>query len=196
MISRRAALTFHAHIIPTCGQIHDRIRPGGGRAPWQSRPARHTMTADLPDRVTIAGLAERCGLSVSYFVDAFRKKMGVPPCKWLMNRRVRRAKDLLRRSELTLLPCMGTGWRSAARSQQPFHAGDPDHAHPRRPEGPSRPQRSAEEFTACRIKSAISFECEIIERWLAGSSMVVAFMRLARNFSRSGEIVWSWVETA
>ena len=49
---------------------------------------------------------------------------------------------------------------------------------------------------ASRIRSAISFECEIIDKWLAGSSMVVAFMRLARNFSSSGEIVWSSVETA
>lgn len=79
MTSRRAALAFHAHIIPTYGQIRDHIRPSGGLAPCQSRPACRIMAADLTDRVTIAELVEGCGLSVSNFVDAFRKTMGVPP---------------------------------------------------------------------------------------------------------------------
>jgi AraC-like DNA-binding protein len=74
MISRRAARAFHAY-----GQIRDRIGPRGGLAPWQGGPACHMMTPDLADRVTIAELAEGCGLSVSYFVGAFRKTMGVPP---------------------------------------------------------------------------------------------------------------------
>lgn len=79
MISRRAARAFHAHIIPTYGENRDRIGPRGGLAPWQGGPACHMTTADLADRVTIAELAEGCGLSVSYFVGAFRKTMGVPP---------------------------------------------------------------------------------------------------------------------
>ena len=42
---------------------------------------------------------------------------------------------------------------------------------------------------AAKIKSAISFECVTRERCPASSSTVVAFIRAARNRSRSGEIV-------
>jgi len=49
---------------------------------------------------------------------------------------------------------------------------------------------------ACRIKSAISCGCEINDRWLEVSSIVVAPIRFAMNRSRSGLMVRSSVETA
>ncbi len=97
-----AALAFHAHIVRAYGEVRDPVHPRGGLAPWQSRRACGMMTADLSGRVTIAELAAGCSLSVSYFVHAFRKTMGIPPHKWLMDQRLRRAKSLLRRTKLTL----------------------------------------------------------------------------------------------
>src|SRR5882762_2705478 len=49
---------------------------------------------------------------------------------------------------------------------------------------------------AARIRSATSLGCDTSDRWPASSSTVVAFIRLARNRSRSGLMVWSCLETA
>src|SRR5205085_4043094 len=49
---------------------------------------------------------------------------------------------------------------------------------------------------AARISSAISLGCDTSDKWPASSSTVVAFMRLARNRSRSGLMVWSCLDTA
>ena len=49
---------------------------------------------------------------------------------------------------------------------------------------------------ARRIRSVISCGCEMSDKWLAFTSIVVAPMRLAMNRSRSGLIVRSSVETA
>src|SRR6185369_2454727 len=49
---------------------------------------------------------------------------------------------------------------------------------------------------ASRIRFATSFGCDTSERWPASSSIVVAFMRLARKRSRSGLMVSSFFDTA
>src|SRR5258708_30819888 len=51
-------------------------------------------------------------------------------------------------------------------------------------------------LAAAKIKSATCSGCETRDRWPASSSTVVAFMRLARNRSRSGLMVWSSFDTA
>jgi hypothetical protein len=58
-------------------------------------------------------------------------------------------------------------------------------------------QRDADlRSAACRIRSVISCGCEMSDKWLACTSIVVAPMRLAMYRSRSGLIVRSSVETA
>ncbi len=49
---------------------------------------------------------------------------------------------------------------------------------------------------ALRIRRAIASGCEISERWLESSSIVVAPIRLAMKRSRSGLMVRSCVDTA
>ncbi|WP_434721483.1 helix-turn-helix transcriptional regulator [Mesorhizobium sp. RIZ17] len=58
------------------------------------------MLANLSGDVAIADIAQACSLSVSYFARAFRRTMGVPPYKWLMSERIRKAKTLLSQSRL------------------------------------------------------------------------------------------------
>ena len=55
---------------------------------------------------------------------------------------------------------------------------------------------AVQEPAAARIRSAIARGCETSDRCPAASSTVVAFMRFARNRSRSGAIVWSSFDTA
>ncbi len=57
------------------------------------------MDAHLDANIRVADLAAPCGLSSSYFVQAFKKSTGMTPHRWLMQRRVEKAKELLRNSE-------------------------------------------------------------------------------------------------
>ena len=49
---------------------------------------------------------------------------------------------------------------------------------------------------ASMMRSATSLGLDTIDRWLASSSIVLAFIRLAMNRSRSGLMVRSFLETA
>ncbi len=74
----------------------------GGLAPWQVRGACDFMIANLAGEAGVADFAAACELSVSYFSRAFRKALGVPPHKWLLNERVKRVRELLANTALTL----------------------------------------------------------------------------------------------
>ena len=74
----------------------------GGLAPAQERRAKELMRANLNEELPLSRLAAECGLSVRHFARAFRRSTGMPPHRWLLNRRVERAKDLLRTRALSL----------------------------------------------------------------------------------------------
>jgi len=74
----------------------------GGLAPWQLKRAEALMSEDLTGRVRLGQLAEACSLSVRHFARAFRESTGIPPHRWLLNRRVARAKELLADSQFSL----------------------------------------------------------------------------------------------
>ena len=74
----------------------------GGLAPWQESRAKEVMDVNLDKEITIARLAYDCGLSASQFARAFRQSTGFPPHRWLLQRRIKRAQDLLLTSNKTL----------------------------------------------------------------------------------------------
>jgi AraC-like DNA-binding protein len=74
----------------------------GGLAPWQAQRAKALMNANLDGKLPLSQLAEECGLSTRHFARAFRQSTGVPPHRWLLARRVERAKDLLHDAALSL----------------------------------------------------------------------------------------------
>jgi AraC-like DNA-binding protein len=76
--------------------------PRGGLAPWQAHRAKALMDTNLGAKLPLSQLAEECGLSTRHFARAFRQTTGVPPHRWLLGRRVDRAKDLLRDPALSL----------------------------------------------------------------------------------------------
>ncbi len=67
----------------------------GGLTPWQLRRTRDEIDAQLDREVSLAQLAGHCGLSTSHFARAFARSTGIPPHRWLMQRRVDRAKELM-----------------------------------------------------------------------------------------------------
>jgi AraC-like DNA-binding protein len=77
-------------------------RARGGLAPWQLKRTEAWMCKNLSGQVPLGPLAEQCGLSVRHFARAFRHSTGVPPHRWLLNRRLERAKELLPDSKLSL----------------------------------------------------------------------------------------------
>src|ERR1700722_12825503 len=74
----------------------------GGLAPWQESRAKEAIEANLEKEIPIARLARDCGLSTSQFARAFRQSTGCPPHRWLLQRRIKRAQDLLLTSHKTL----------------------------------------------------------------------------------------------
>jgi AraC-like DNA-binding protein len=94
------ALAFHTHIVRAYGDFREgRSADGTALAPWQLRRALAFIEAHLAGNPSIADLAQECGLSVSHLGRAFRRAVGLPPHRWLMKRRLERAKELLRQGD-------------------------------------------------------------------------------------------------
>lgn len=88
---------FNAHLAQRYGRMRmPRSSVAGGLTPWQLRRARDTINARLDQDVSLAQLASDCGLSTSHFARAFARSTGIPPHRWVMHRRVDRAKELMR----------------------------------------------------------------------------------------------------
>jgi AraC family transcriptional regulator len=77
-------------------------RARGGLAPWQERNAKELMEARIDTDLSLTQLASECRLSVSQFARAFRQSTGVAPHRWLMERRVDKAKHSLLDATLPL----------------------------------------------------------------------------------------------
>ncbi len=70
----------------------------GGLAPWQERLVKDLLLDDLASDTSLSDLARACGISSRHFSRAFRATNGLPPHRWLLERRVERAKFLLENS--------------------------------------------------------------------------------------------------
>ena len=91
------------HIAGTYGGMKPGTRsPRGGLTPWQRKRAEDTLAANLEGDVSLADLANDCGISASHFSRAFRQTTGLSPHQWLLQQRVNQAKNLLRDPSLSL----------------------------------------------------------------------------------------------
>lgn len=80
----------------------DLLVVSGGLAPWQCRRAEAMLRARLGGRVELALLARECRLSARHFSRAFRHSFGTSPYRWLVERRVERARQLLAESVMPI----------------------------------------------------------------------------------------------
>jgi AraC family transcriptional regulator len=76
--------------------------PRSGLAPWQVRRSKELMSASLSEDLPLSRLAAECGLSVRHFARAFRLSTGMPPHRWLLQRRVERAQQIMKTRALPL----------------------------------------------------------------------------------------------
>jgi len=98
------SLILGAHILKTYAGVAslDAATKRGGLAPWQSARATDIIRERLDGNILLSDLARECGLSVGHFTRAFRKTFGKSPYRWLLERRIDRAKGLLATSELPI----------------------------------------------------------------------------------------------
>jgi AraC family transcriptional regulator len=98
-------LAMVTHLAGTYGGLHSRDVGAKGRMLTRLQESRVTsrLLDDLARDTSLSELAALCGLSRSYFVRAFKHITGLPPHRWLLAQRVKRAKELLRGSNLAIV---------------------------------------------------------------------------------------------
>ncbi|TPN83251.1 helix-turn-helix transcriptional regulator [Mesorhizobium sp. CU2] len=84
-------LTGHAGAIAA-----HRVRKGG-LAPWQQRRVIELLDSNLSGDISLEDLATACKLSARHFTRAFTQSNGMPPHRWMLGRRVERAKEMMTR---------------------------------------------------------------------------------------------------
>jgi AraC-like DNA-binding protein len=85
-----------AHLAANYGSLQAKSQPRrSGLAPWQERRAKDMMMADLSGNISLSELAMACRLSLSHFSGAFKRSFGCPPHRWLLMKRLERAKHLI-----------------------------------------------------------------------------------------------------
>jgi AraC family transcriptional regulator len=93
-------LAMVAHLVVTYGGGGTRGVHAATKArllsPIEERRVTSRLLDDLTGDTSLAELAALCGRSRSHFIRAFKQSTGMPPHRWLLTQRVKRAKELLR----------------------------------------------------------------------------------------------------
>lgn len=74
----------------------------GGLPTVLMRRAKELLEANLDGNIGLRDVAEACGLSTSHFTRAFKQTFRKPPHRWLIERRIDLAKDLMTNSRAPL----------------------------------------------------------------------------------------------
>ncbi|OKO76007.1 hypothetical protein AC630_23440 [Bradyrhizobium sp. AS23.2] len=92
-----------AHVLRTYNPRADRPAATAGElAKWQEARVKDVIAAHLDGNVTIAQLALECGIPLSIFSDAFTSSVGMPPHKWLLERRLEKAMEMMRQTKMSI----------------------------------------------------------------------------------------------
>jgi transcriptional regulator of acetoin/glycerol metabolism/AraC-like DNA-binding protein len=96
--------------------------PRGGLAPGKLRRVREYIETHLGEPLAIETLASQAGLSVHHFARAFRESVGVPPHRYLLEQRLRRAAELLKSTEQPLANiALSVGFSDQSHFSRSFH---------------------------------------------------------------------------
>jgi len=94
---------LNCHFVCSYGSVRiSTPRSRGGLSAQQIRRATDFLEGNLDGNIDLQQVAEVCELSVSHFARAFKQTFHKPPYKWLIERRVDRAKHLMMTSRLPL----------------------------------------------------------------------------------------------
>ena len=82
---------------------HSRLSPvRGGLSPRQFTRAKEFIDAQIPNEITISDLAALAGLSHYPVLRAFQETVGLSPYQYVLSERIRRARALLSKPDLSL----------------------------------------------------------------------------------------------
>ncbi|MBR1163566.1 helix-turn-helix domain-containing protein [Bradyrhizobium elkanii] len=96
-------LALTAHVTRTYGGIQHPTGPTrGGLAAWQINRACEKLESDLSGKISLKQIAAELDLSVGHFSRAFRISTGLPPHQWLLQQRLKVAKQLMAVRDLSL----------------------------------------------------------------------------------------------
>jgi AraC family transcriptional regulator len=73
------------------------IQRASGLARWQLRRAMEYLEAHMTQDISLEEMAKLVGLSQSQFARSFKTSTGMPPYKWSLDARIKRAQELLLR---------------------------------------------------------------------------------------------------
>jgi transcriptional regulator GlxA family with amidase domain len=94
---------LNCHFVCSYGGIRKSAKHSqGGLTAQQVRRATEFLDAHLDGDIDLRQVAEACELSVSHFARSFRQTFHKPPYRWLIERRIDRARDLMKNSRLAL----------------------------------------------------------------------------------------------
>jgi AraC family transcriptional regulator len=85
-----ATVPFGLHLLVRLPEVTTR-----GLAPWQQRRATELLREHLDGGILLSRVARECGMSVSHFARSFKASLGVSAHRWLVLRRIERAKELM-----------------------------------------------------------------------------------------------------
>jgi AraC family transcriptional regulator len=102
LFASHCMMALGIYVCATYGNMRAGKHVAGGLSAWQERVAKDMIEAHLDGSIALDQLAATCKLSASRFAHAFRASAGVAPHRWLLKRRVERAKTLLKHSAETL----------------------------------------------------------------------------------------------
>ncbi len=95
----------------------------GGLAAWQKRRVLDLLGQHLDGDLRLFKLAEECGLSVSHFARSFKKSFGTTVHRYLILKRVEKAKEFLTDSPMPLsLIALQSGFSDQAAFSRTFGA--------------------------------------------------------------------------
>ena len=82
---------------------HSRLNPvRGGLTARQLRRVKEFIEAQIPNEITISDLAALAGLSHYHFIRSFKDTVGLTPYQYVLSERIRRARGLLSKPDLSL----------------------------------------------------------------------------------------------
>src|SRR5262249_61396969 len=99
-----------------------RILPSSGLTRNQARRVLDYIECNLSSELTLSNLASISDLSLHYFARMFKRTIGMPPHRYVLERRVERAKEMLRITSASLVEIsLSTGFDSQSHFASTFH---------------------------------------------------------------------------
>jgi AraC family transcriptional regulator len=97
------ATAFAAHLLTHYATRKHHLREYNGLPKERLKQAIEYINAHLSDDISLADMAAKLSMSQYHFSRLFKQSMGMPPHTYLIQQRVKKAKRLLGKPELTIL---------------------------------------------------------------------------------------------